>query len=838
MNFEKFFHITEIAQKHVDKIANELQLKDLLKRRVLPFNQLFGDDLRQAEILSTGKQYEVDIQEIAPDYLYDFANWMGFKLTDKDKKNPTGIYKIFQKYKKQYEDIIQKNPHSVTYDQLVNIQARYTKLLEIMKKVDLRSQYNNAAAQNLVIIYSRAPIDVLRMSDHGWSSCHSPGNDYFHCALADAQENAGIAYLITPQDYEKIKDNLQAHEIFYDADRGLTGEQYIKPLSRVRIRALIDINGETLAIPSLRIYGIKDHKLNSGFQHQVLEWAKKQDISKFDWDNTLKLLGGTYEDANQDIAKYAMQMWNKDISYVNDDIENDFQEDDYDERYEQGYEQFLDQCRDEVDEDKILEYVVGDNGEYIPLEINYDKYDGTLEMIYNIPDYIMDKLKNNPLRVGIRTIDPLVNSEYSASVSIQNKELTFNNLSDYSISDAAEFYGPDEEGRFNAENFVKDIGRELQRCLEKFTDFLFGDDVGDLLALRMRINAMILDAFGADPMPESFPDESDIQYLADTLGKKGLDIAAFKIPNLPYKIIPKPMQYGHLNELYIAPEIVKTLEDTYDEIVDGIGGYTKRHYNLSDTVYSVFDMYMGINDSFVSRNLIKNGADRKYFIYSNDDKGKDYKNPTAILKMVLYDDILMEIIDAGEVQKYIEILDLYKSEEFETEVAKGATGLFEFWKEIKKYRFPLPDPRQMELDLSKLNRNMGTQFNKFIETVIEGLANMGQGGMAQRAKGATPQTTTPAATTQQNGTTGANTIQMKFANNNAATAQNNSEETNEFGQYHQLATSNPQKYNDTITKLAASDPQKFSRFLATLTPQQQGTNNAAATPATNNQPFN
>ena len=152
-----------------------------------------------------------------------------------------------------------------------------------------------------------------------------------------------------------------------------------------------------------RSYGIKDHKLNSGFQHQVLEWAKKQDISKFDWDNTLKLLGGTYEDANQDIEKYAMQMWNKDISYVNDDIENDFQEDDYDERYEQGHEQFLDQCRDEVDEDKILEYVVGDNGEYIPLEINYDKYDGTLEMIYNIPDYIMDKLKNNPLRVGIVT---------------------------------------------------------------------------------------------------------------------------------------------------------------------------------------------------------------------------------------------------------------------------------------------------------------------------------------------------------------------------------------------------------------------------------------------------
>ena len=79
---------------------------------------------------------------------------------------------------------------------------------------------------------------------------------------------------------------------------------------------------------------------------------------------------------------------------------------------------------------------------------------------------------------------------------------------------------------------------------------------------------------------------------------------------------------------------------------------------------------------------------------------------------------------------------------------------------------------------------------------------------------------------------------MKFANNNAATAQNNPDETNEFGQYHQLATSNPQKYNDTITKLAASDPQRFSRFLATLSPQQQGTNNAAATPATNNQPFN
>jgi len=104
------------------------------------------------------------------------------------------------------------------------------------------------------IVLSRVPVDVLRMSDHeGIDSCHSQpknygSNGYFYCAVAEAQNQGAIAYVVNTEDLEKI--DLKSKEIFVDRERSIGG---IRPLSRIRLRTLKDTStDQTIAVPEKR----------------------------------------------------------------------------------------------------------------------------------------------------------------------------------------------------------------------------------------------------------------------------------------------------------------------------------------------------------------------------------------------------------------------------------------------------------------------------------------------------------------------------------------------------------------------------------------------------------
>ena len=57
----------------------------------------------------------------------------------------------------------------------------------------------------MMAILSRHPLDVLRMSDiDKIRSCHSEGASEFHCAIAESRGHGPIAYLVSPQQYEKL----------------------------------------------------------------------------------------------------------------------------------------------------------------------------------------------------------------------------------------------------------------------------------------------------------------------------------------------------------------------------------------------------------------------------------------------------------------------------------------------------------------------------------------------------------------------------------------------------------------------------------------------------------
>tara|TARA_R110000824_G_scaffold3750_7_gene17882 strand:- start:410 stop:3013 length:2604 start_codon:yes stop_codon:yes gene_type:complete len=178
------------------------------------------------------------------------------------------------------------------------------------------------------IIYSRHPIDVLRMSDFdNIESCHSPasrggGASYWKCAIAEAHAHGFIAYVVRNTDLDELMPSDETdhqnlldffekndEELFLDSERS-TGQ--LDPLSRVRIKKYtnppLDI---ALAVPEERVYGTKF----PNFLPTVIQWAKEKQpeaISKVEGnldDGAIDLgnwerHGGTYQDTTDSTLFY------------------------------------------------------------------------------------------------------------------------------------------------------------------------------------------------------------------------------------------------------------------------------------------------------------------------------------------------------------------------------------------------------------------------------------------------------------------------------------------------------------------------------------------------------
>lgn len=174
------------------------------------------------------------------------------------------------------------------------IQQRYSSDKNWKEIESLFKDQDKINSSNYVIIISRDPIDVLRMSDHkNIDSCHSEGGSYFHCAIQESRGNGPIAYIVNKDDLEKFLkkkkvlneessldlDNidislLDKEEIFTDVERDISG---IRPEGRLRFRRYNDMETEIdFAVPELKVYG----KHVPGFTDVVRKWAweKQKDI--------------------------------------------------------------------------------------------------------------------------------------------------------------------------------------------------------------------------------------------------------------------------------------------------------------------------------------------------------------------------------------------------------------------------------------------------------------------------------------------------------------------------------------------------------------------------------
>ena len=327
--------INEVDQDVIDRIP-ELDSDNM--------DYIFGDKVRLSEKLSGGSKFKVPIEKFLDGYDIDYNTFVAFKKSDMDKKNPTKIGKVLAKQKKQLE----KNGGDA---------KDIKELDELLKITDLKKVVNTEEA-SLYVIYSRSPIDVVRMGDTTRHSCHSPDGEYFYCALADAQNNAGIAYLITETEFGNIK-NLQAEEIFLDTDRGVEG---IKPLARIRLRKVVDDDMEQQVIPSLNVYAgtYGNFEYDKVFKDQVAKWSKSKLNSKFNWEGVLSLKGGSYEDSSVDVETMAKSIFNKDIEYYHDDSDEEEFKGEFEESEEEEFERLEEHAFDGFKEDletKISDFV-------------------------------------------------------------------------------------------------------------------------------------------------------------------------------------------------------------------------------------------------------------------------------------------------------------------------------------------------------------------------------------------------------------------------------------------------------------------------------------------------
>lgn len=336
LSFKRYFDI-----KRNPKILLEMDqatISDLQEalsdagRRVLPFNEMFGNKLRFAEHfeLSVVPEEYVNLERFinlgfsgaVHGYRFPtdsfFHTLVGLKfdfnkgvITIGDDKREfkinrklRNIIDLWLKFNnvKTVDEFLKKNSGTSQWQSNV-FQAS---VIDIMIQI-LGRGLNPAPEKDWTIIYSRAPVDVLRMSDFSTiQSCHSMGGDFFKCAIDEAKGGGAIAYLIPKKDYTRIENKLDLtdenienyfDEIFKDDDRNVRG---VTPFLRLRIRSIsLKKNPGHLyyPIPEIRIYGSAPPSISNKFLENVREKCK--DYIPDDMDTDLikyKLHGGTYED--------------------------------------------------------------------------------------------------------------------------------------------------------------------------------------------------------------------------------------------------------------------------------------------------------------------------------------------------------------------------------------------------------------------------------------------------------------------------------------------------------------------------------------------------------------
>lgn len=588
--------VNEVEQKHVDLLNHDL--KSLLDKDKLPFNHIFGKSLRIAEPLKAGKEYENSIAKHFDEHEIDFPNWVGFKKTDQLKKNPIRLGKLLNNKKLDIQKLL-KNPN-LSEDDKKQWNDRIGELDILLRTSNLQKQWENSATTKFTIVYSRAPIDVLRMGDFRYGSCHSPQGSYFKCAVADAMLNAGIIYLVENDDFEEIEDRLQDEEIFKDSDRSVRG---VTPVARFRLRALIDEQGNTLAVPVLRLYSNAGTYFNTDFRDQVIQWAKKQKTDNYNWDDSLSLPGGSYEDSQYEIDKMVQLIWGKSIDYKHDPSAEGDLDAEFEALNDQEYERFMDRVYDEIRDDSIETEIFGsETSNFLDVSVNFTKDDDICEVDIRFgPAYDFDKImadnnkKEELYRFG--------NIKFQKSKSLSNYWVLSIKSEPVEISDHVDYYGG-EDGYYNIEKIVSKIAEASSDAINNFVGLDPAmDDDADALSFMIEAGNQILKTLNIKHSLGS-SDKDDFYDLSEAFLATAYEITEeIELPSIEgpngevynYRDFGDYAKYNRsgvlpesLRKYKIQDNLLKYVRYWVKEIAKDIQNKYDIKFDLSDSIYPKF----------------------------------------------------------------------------------------------------------------------------------------------------------------------------------------------------------------------------------------------------------
>jgi len=383
--------LTEISRRYLDAMEDwiaqahpaDYSFDDLFggaMRVVVPMLTTIEEIETIKQVLSSGEKARADIRSPSLDETIQF-NWAKGTVIYKEEftipKGPKAgevvkrnreekIGKILNKLAKLQERINARamaatvgaendNEHEALLDEFEKYAApRYTHMANRLSEYwhnNSEHIMNNPevvteGTDTYSIVVSRHPIDVLRMSDfQNIHSCHSEGNDYFHCAIVEAKGNGPIAYAVLTEDLNEFLGGqsikaFDAQEVFNDKPRFSKG---INPFQRVRIRKYVanedSQNEKSFAVPEQQTYG----KRIPSFLKTVAEWLRKeQPTETLPIFGSLVMYGGSYRDRNDGDLLNAF--FDVDI-YPSTNVPNAL-EDEEDE--EDGNEALFDQWADQV----------------------------------------------------------------------------------------------------------------------------------------------------------------------------------------------------------------------------------------------------------------------------------------------------------------------------------------------------------------------------------------------------------------------------------------------------------------------------------------------------------
>jgi len=319
----------EIENKEEKILKTVFERMDNVRKEIYNIASTLKDKgLTISTIPNENSKFAYRISTISPlkslGYLYDDdLNNTAFDIQSKTDK-PLSISEIYDFLKALMEKKLvqrinreKREFNSNIFPVLASIYEQYVEewvhkdKQSLKNKIQKFNSFKQAIDQNNIfyyLLFSRHPIDVLRMSDHkGISSCHRLQGAYSKdegtfsdCALADAKNDGGVVYLIKGSDRKRIQENLNDKEVFFDKDRNV-GK--IQPIGRIRLRRFIDLsNGKDFAVPTMLQDEQKYGLITQEIYQKILDYTREhQSIYKNPPEytyamNNIVLVGGTYSD--------------------------------------------------------------------------------------------------------------------------------------------------------------------------------------------------------------------------------------------------------------------------------------------------------------------------------------------------------------------------------------------------------------------------------------------------------------------------------------------------------------------------------------------------------------